>query len=55
MSTDNNTGVQKRAMAKAQCIENKANLEQLQDAPNLAMDPTVDLHKTKEEAIKEFV
>ena len=53
MSTDNNTGIQMRAMA--QCIENEANLEQLQDAPNPAMNPTVELHKTKEEAIKEFV
>ena len=53
MSTDNNTGVQMRAMA--QCIENKANSEQLQGAPNPAMNPTVELHKTKEEAIKEFV
>ena len=54
MSTDNNTGVQTRAMAEAQCIENKANPEQLQGTPNRAMNPTVDLHKTKEEAIKEF-
>ena len=53
MSTDNNTGVQMRAMA--QCIENEANPEQLQGAPNPAMNPTVELHKTKEEAIKEFV
>ena len=53
MSTDNNTGIQTRAMA--QHIENKANPEQLQDAPNPAMNPTVELHKTKEEAIKEFI
>ena len=53
MSTDNNTGVQTRAMA--QHIENEANPEQLQGAPNPAMNPTVELHKTKEEAIKEFV
>ena len=53
MSTDNNTGIQTRAMA--QCIENKANLEQLQGAQDPAMNPTVELHKTKEEAIKEFV
>ena len=53
MSTDNNTGIQLRAMA--QRIQNKANPEQLQDAPNPAMNPTVELHKTKEEAIKEFV
>ena len=55
MPTENNTGVQTRAMAEAQCIENKANPDQLQDAPNPAMNPTVDLHRTKEEAIKEFV
>ena len=53
MSTDNNTGIQTRAMA--QCIENEANPEQLQGVPNPAMNPTVELHKTKEEAIKEFV
>ena len=55
MSTDNNTGVQTRAMAKAQRIEKEANPEQLQGTPNPAMNQTVDLHKTKEEAIKEFV
>ena len=53
MSTDNNAGVQMRAMA--QCIENKADAEQLQGPPNPDMNPTVELHKTKEEAIKEFV
>ena len=53
MSTDNNTGIQMRAMT--QCTENKANPEQLQGTPNPAMNPTVELHKTKEEAIKEFV
>ena len=53
MSTDKNTGVQTRAMA--QHIENEANPEQMQGAPNSAMNPTVELHKTKEEAIKEFV
>ena len=52
---ENNTGIQTRAMAKAQHIENEANPDQLQDAPNPAMNPTVDLHRTKEEAIKEFV
>ena len=61
MSTDNNTGVQTRAMAEAQCVEGEANweltnnLEQAQDAQNPAKNPTVDLHRTKEEAIKEFV
>ena len=53
MSTDNNTGIQMRAMA--QCIENEANPEQLQGTPNPAINPTVEPHKTKEEAIKEFV
>ena len=53
MSTDNNTGVQMRAMA--QHIENEADPEQLQGSPNPDMNPTVELHRTKEEAIKEFV
>ena len=53
MSTDNNTGIQTRAMT--QRIENEATPEQLQDAPNPTMNPTVELHKTKEEAIKEFI
>ena len=53
MSTDNNTGIQMRAMA--QDIENEANPAQLQGAPNTVMNPTVELHKTKEEAINEFV
>ena len=55
MPTENNTGVQMRAMAEAQRIENEANPEQVQGAPNPAMNPMVDLHKTKEETIKEFV
>ena len=55
MPTENNTGIQTRAMAEAQHIENGANPEQVQGAPNPAMNPTVDLHKTKEETIKEFV
>ena len=55
MPTENNTGVQTRAMVEAQCMENEANPDQLQDVPNPAMSPTVDLHRTKEEAIKEFV
>ena len=53
--TENSTGIQRRAMAEAQCIENEANPEQVQGAPNPAMNITLDLHKTKEEAIKEFV
>ena len=53
MSTENNTGVQTRAMA--QRVDNKANLEQPQRAADPTMNPTVELHKTKEEAIEEFV
>ena len=53
MSTDNNTGVQTRAMA--QCAENDADAEQLQGPPNPDMNPTVELHRTKEKAIKEFI
>ena len=61
MSTDNSTGIQTRAMTEAQCIEGEANREltnnqeQAQGAPNPAMNPSVDMHKAKEEAIKEFV
>ena len=61
MSTDNNTGVQTRAMAEAQCTEGEANREltnnpeEAQDAPNPAMNPTVDLHKTDDIIIEEFV
>ena len=53
MSTENKTGVQTRDMA--QQVDNEANLEQLQRAADPAMNPTVELHRTKEEAIKEFV
>ena len=53
MSTENNTGVQTRAMA--QRVDNEANLEQLQKAMDQAMNPTVELHRTKEDAIKEFI
>ena len=53
MSTENNTGIQTRAMA--QRVDNEANLEQLQRAVDPAMNPTVELHRTKEEAIEEFV
>ena len=61
MSMDNTTGIQTRAMTEAQCIEGEANREltnnqeQAQDTPNPAMNPTVDLHKTKGEAIKEYI
>ena len=41
--------------AMAQRIENEANPEQLQCAQDPAMNPTVELHKTKEEAIEEFI
>ena len=41
--------------AMAQCTENKTNTEQLQSAQNSATNPTAEVHKTKEEAIKEFV
>ena len=53
MSTDNNAGVQTRAMAQG--IENEADTEHLQGLPNPGMNPTVELHKTKDEAIKEFI
>ena len=53
MSTENNTGVQTRAMA--QWVDNEANPEQLQRAADPAMNPTVELHRTKEDAIEEFV
>ena len=53
MSTENNTGIQTRAMA--QWVDNKANPEQLQRAADPAMNPTVELHRTKVEAIEEFV
>ena len=53
MSTENNTGVQTRAMA--QRIDNKTNPEQLQRAMDPAMNPTVELHRTKDNAIEEFV
>ena len=46
MPTENNTGVQTRAMAEAQCMENKGNPDQLQNTLNPAMSPTVDLHRT---------
>ena len=53
MSTDNNTGIQTRAMA--QRTENDTDAEQLQRPPSPDMNPTVELHRSKEEAIKEFV
>ena len=53
MSTENNTGIQTRAMA--QWVDNKANPEQMQKAADPAMSPTVEVHRTKEDAIEEFV
>ena len=53
MSTENNIGVQKRAMA--QRVDNEANPEQAQRAMDQATTPTVELHRTKEDTIKEFV
>ena len=56
-----NTGIQTRAMAEAQHTESEANweltnnLEQAQDALNPAMNPTVDLHRTDDIVIEEFV
>ena len=53
MSTENNIGVQTRAMA--QWVDNEANPEQLQMAMDQATNPTIELHRTKEDAIKELV
>ena len=52
MSTENNIGVQTRAMA--QWVDNKANQDQVQKATDHATTPTVELHRTKEDTIKEF-
>ena len=53
MSTENNTGVQTRAMA--QRVDNEVNPEELQRATDPAINPTVELHRTKEDTIEEFV
>ena len=53
MSTENNIGVQTRAMA--QRVDNEENPEQVQKAMDQARTPTVELHRTKEDTIKEFV
>ena len=45
MSTENNIGVQTRAMA--QRVDNEANPEQMQGAMDQATTPTVELHRTK--------
>ena len=44
MSTENNIGVQTRAMA--QRVDNEANPEQVQKAMDQATTPTVELHRT---------
>ena len=53
MSTENNTGIQTRAMA--QQVDNEANPEQLQRVVDPAVNPTVELHRIKEDANEEFV
>ena len=53
MSADNNAGIQMRAMA--QHIENEANPEKLPGTANPAINPTVELHRTKEETIEGFI
>ena len=53
MSTENNIGVQTRAMA--QRVDNEANPEQVQKTTDQATTPAVELHRTKEDTIKEFV
>ena len=53
MSTENNIGVQTRAMA--QRVGNEANPEQGQKRTDQAPTPTIQLHRTKEDTIKEFV
>ena len=53
MSTENNIGVQTRAMA--QLVDNEANPERVQKATDQATTPTIELHRTKEDTIKEFV
>ena len=53
MSTENNIGVQTRAIA--QRVDNEANPEQVQKAMDQATTPTIELHRTKEDTIKEFV
>ena len=53
MSTEDNIGVQTRAMA--QRVDNEANLEQGQKRTDKATIPTVQLHKTNEDTIEEFV
>ena len=53
MSTENNIGVQTRAMA--QWVDNGANPEQGQKRTDQATTPTTELHRTKEDTIKECI
>ena len=53
MSTENNIGVQTRAMT--QWVDNEANPEQVQKTTDQATTPTIELHRTKEDTIKEFI
>ena len=53
MSAENNIGVQTEAMA--QWVDNEANPEQVQKATDQATIPTVELQRTKEDTIKDFV
>ena len=61
MSTHDNTGIKTRTMMEAQHTEAESNRqltnnpEQTQGTQNPAMNPTMDLHKIKEEAIKELI
>ena len=53
MSAENNIGVQTRAMT--QRVDNEVDIEQAQGTMEQATNPTVELHRTKEDTIKEFV
>ena len=53
MSTENNIGVQTRAMA--QWADNEASPEQGQKRKDQATTPTIELHRINEDTIKEFV
>ena len=53
MSAENNIGVQTRAMT--QRVDNEVDVEQAQGTMEQARNPTVELHRTKENTIKEFV
>ena len=50
MSTENNIGVQKRAMA--QRVDNEANPKQGQKRTDQATTPTIELHRTKEDTLR---